>query len=357
MNLLLVYLFIALAFSFLCSLLEAVILSTTPSYVNMVYERGARYGKVLKSFKDDIDRPLAAILTLNTLAHTVGAAGVGAQAQAMWGKEVLSVASAVLTILILVFSEIIPKTLGAVHWKRLASFSVYSLQVLIFSPLYPFILISQVITRWLKQGHGEHPVSRDELSAMARMGTTAGIFKQKESLIIQNLMRFDYLLVRDIMTPRIVVHSAEENTPVRSFLHNISDIHFSRIPVYSQDKENITGYVLKDDLMLKMVHNQYGEPLSAFKRNIMVVTESMPLSSLYERFITEKEMIAMVVDEYGGMSGVVTMEDLIETILGLEIVDEYDTIDDLRKMARQKWKERARRLGFWPGNENGESQE
>lgn len=342
MELLIVYLFIALGFSFLCSLLEAVLLSITPSHVNMLSDKGSRKGKLIKRFKDNIDRPLSAVLTLNTFAHTIGAAGVGAQAQIIWGNEVLSIASAVLTIIILIFSEIIPKTLGALYWKGLVGFTAFTLLILVYSPLYPFILISQQITKWLKGGKKELPVSRDELSALARLGAVSGVFKQKESMMIENLMKFDYIKVKDIMTPRVVVASEDEETKVSELKNKVSEIPFSRIPVYRGNRENITGYILKDDLMLKLVYKKETQTLKSFKRPIPFVVDSVPLSSLYEKFSAEKDIIAIVVDEYGGMSGIVTMEDLIETILGLEIVDEYDNIENLRKSARERWEQRAK---------------
>lgn len=342
MELLLLYLFIALGFSFLCSMLEAVLLSITPSHVNMLAEKGGRKGKLIKRFKDNIDRPLSAILTLNTFAHTIGAAGVGAQAQVIWGSEALSITSAVLTILILILSEIIPKTIGALYWKGLVGFTAYTLLILIYSPLYPFILISQQITKWLKGGKKELPVSRDELSALARLGAVSGVFKKKESMMIQNLMKFDYVKVKDIMTPRVVVVSEDEQTHIKALMDKVSSIPFSRIPVYRDNRENVTGYILKDDLMLKLLHKKGEQPLRSLRRPIPLVVDSLPLSSLYEKFIAEKDIIALVVDEYGGMSGIVTMEDLIETILGLEIVDESDNIQNLRKMARERWGKRAK---------------
>lgn len=357
MKLLILYLFIALGFSFLCSMLEAVLLSITPSHVNMLSEKGGRKGKLIKRFKDNIDRPLSAILTLNTFAHTIGAAGVGAQAQTIWGSEALSITSAVLTILILILSEIIPKTIGALYWKNLVGFTAYTLLILIYSPLYPFILISQQITKWLKGSKKELPVSRDELSALARLGAVSGVFKKKESMMIENLMKFDYIKVKDIMTPRVVVASEDEETKVSELKSKVSEIPFSRIPVYRQNRENITGYVLKDDLMLKLVHKRGADTLKSFRRPIPLVVDSLPLSSLYEKFIAEKDIISIVVDEYGGMSGIVTMEDLIETILGLEIVDEYDNIENLRKSARERWEKRAKWFTrYYQGNEPGQSE-
>lgn len=345
MELLLIYLFVALGFSFLCSMLESVILSITPSYVNMIKEQGKRSAKLLSRFKEDIDRPLAAILTLNTFAHTIGAAGVGAQAQNIWGNEYLSLVSAVLTVLILIVSEIIPKTIGAMFTRQLSTFTAYTLQILIYSPLYPFIIISQGITRGLKRGKTSKQVSRDELSAMARVGVNIGEVHERESKIIQNLMKFDYLRAKDIMTPRVVVVSADEDSTVSEFSDQVQSMNFSRIPVYKENQEQITGYVLKDDLMLKLLNNQKDIRLKEFKREIPITASNTRISSLYEQLTGKNEMIALVVDEYGGMDGIVTMEDIIEAILGLEIIDESDPTKNMRQLARRLWKQRNKSSG------------
>jgi CBS domain containing-hemolysin-like protein len=338
-------------------MLEAVILSITPSYVNVLADKGTRSGKLLKRFKDNIDQPLSAILTLNTFAHTIGAAGVGAQAQIIWGNESLSITSAVLTILILILSEIIPKTLGAVYSKKLSAFTAYALLVLIYSPLYPFILISQVITKWLKGDKADDSVSREEISSMARLGTLKGIFRKKESLMIENLMKFDYIKVKDIMTPRVVVTSMDADTPVKELSTMVSEIPFSRIPVYEDNRENITGYILKDDLMVKLLKKELEKKLKTFKRPVLIVAESLPISTLYEKLVSEKEIIALVIDEYGGMAGIVTMEDLIETILGLEIVDEYDNSENMQKLARDNWSKRAARYRILKKEEENHKEE
>lgn len=342
MELLFIYLFIALGFSFLCSMLESVILSLTPSYVSMLQEQGTRAGQLLKKFKENIDRPLAAILTLNTFAHTIGAAGVGAQAQQIWGNEYLSLVSAVLTVLILILSEIIPKTIGAMFTRQLAGFTAYTLQVLIYSPLYPFILISQEITRWLKRGRPSQQISRDELSAMARVGVSIGEVHEKESKIIENLMKFDYLRTKDIMTPRVVVISADEESKVFEFAEQVQNMSFSRIPVYKGNQEEISGYILKDELLIKLMKQQKDTRLKDFKRKIPIVASNTRISSLYEKLTEEREMIALVVDEYGGMDGIVTMEDIVEAILGLDIIDESDKTKNMRQLARKLWGQRLR---------------
>ncbi|MFA8435484.1 MAG: CNNM domain-containing protein [Marinifilaceae bacterium] len=342
MEILLFYLAIALGVSFLCSLLEAVILSITPSFVARSEETSTRKSHYLKQFKEKIDQPLAAILTLNTFAHTLGAAGVGAEAQRLWGNEYLTLASALLTILILILSEIIPKTLGAMYWRKLVSFTVYTLLILLYSPLYPIIILCQGITGWIRKGAKTEFDSREEISALARLGMVSGEFRQTESLIIQNLMRFDYLRAKDIMTPRVVVHMEDEDTFVKRYSGEVERLPFSRIPVFKENMDNVSGYILKNELFGKLLNRSYKTRLKEFKRPIPIVVDVQSISSLYEKLTSENEMIALVVDEYGGTAGIVTMEDIIETILGLEIVDELDNIEDMRHLAREKWKRRAR---------------
>ncbi|MFP4447449.1 MAG: CNNM domain-containing protein [Bacteroidota bacterium] len=346
MGLLLVYLFIALFFSFLCSMLEASLLSTTPSFVAAKVNEKKRYGIVLKKFKEKIDTPLAAILTLNTFAHTIGAAGVGAQAQEIWGNEYLSVISVLLTIIILIFSEIIPKTIGASYWKGIAPFTATALQVLIYSPLYPVVILSKYITKILNKKKAEAVLSRSEFQAMTEIGIKEGIFKEEESRILINLMKFNNIVVKSIMTPRTVVFAAPQDMTIKQFFEQHEKIRVSRIPIYYEDIDEITGYVLKDDLMENMIEKKMNKKLKGLSRNMMVVNEKMPIVKLFYRLLEEKEHIAMVVGEYGEMAGIVTMEDVIETLLGTEIVDELDNVEDMQKQAMKIWERRAKRLGL-----------
>lgn len=345
MTLLVFYFLIALLFSFLCSLIESVILSITPSFVTKKMHQGKGYATHLDKFKDNIDRPLAAILTLNTFAHTLGAAGVGAQAQFLWGDEYLTVVSVVLTILILIFSEIIPKTIGANYWMNLAHFTVITLRVLM-NILYPFVWISQQITRLFNINKRKNVLSKADFSAMAELAEKEGIFGYRESQIIRNVAMFDQVKVKDIMTPRTIMFAAEENTTIGDFQKQNPDFVFSRVPLYEQNLDLIKGYMLKNDLWVKLIHGDAGKPLKSISRDIMIVYQSLPIPQLYKRMITENEHIALVIDEYGGTAGIVTLEDVIETILGLEIMDETDDSKDLRKTARIKWEERARKMGL-----------
>lgn len=344
MTLLLTYLGLAIGVSFLCSILEAVLLSVSQSYIAVLEKRDQKAGALLRSMKDDIDKPLSAILSLNTIAHTVGAAGVGAQAQIVFGSGYVGITSAILTLLILFFSEIIPKTLGATHWRTLAPVSSRMLKGMIVI-LYPFVILSQFITRLL--GDKNHVTfSREELSAMADRGVEEGIFEQEESDILKNLIRFKSLRIKDIMTPRIVVVGFDEEKTVADILDKVEELRFSRLPLYGESEDDITGYILKNDLLISLARGNEDKKLKELKREILILPENISLQDFFERLIEKQEHIAVAVDEYGGFSGVVTMEDLVETLLGMEIVDEVDAIDDMQKMARQKWMERAQRLGI-----------
>ncbi len=358
MGLLLFYLFAALGISFLCSLLEAVLLSITPSYTAMLVQQGKPTGRLLNRLREDIDQPLSAILSLNTIAHTVGAAGVGAQAQLVYGSSSVGITSAILTLLILVLSEIFPKTLGVIHWRRLTGFVTLTIRVLIVL-MYPFVLLSKGITKWLASGEAQPTISREEFSALADQGVEEGIFMEEESTIFKNLIRFSSLKVSDIMTPRPVVLKFHQEKTIEEVVgESGKGLPFSRLPVYGDHEEEIEGYVLKNEMLLRLSRDEGKTRLKEIKRELLIVPEFISLKALMERFLTRQEQIAAVVDEYGGFSGIVTMEDLVETLLGMEIVDEIDTIDDMQKLARQKWRERAKRLGISlpdePDEESGE---
>ncbi|GIV59655.1 MAG: hypothetical protein KatS3mg043_0744 [Rhodothermaceae bacterium] len=347
MTLLIFYVLLALGVSFLCSIMEAVLLSVTPSYVAMLERRGVPVASHLRRLKEDIDRPLAAILSLNTIAHTVGAAGAGAQAALVWESVPLGIFSAVLTLLILVLSEIIPKTLGALYWRALAPVLVRVLVPTIWL-MWPLVKLSQGITRLLSHGERHPGISREEITALAELGTERGVFEEEESRILKNLFRFRSLRARDVMTPRIVLFALPEARSIAEVLNEHPTLRFSRLPVYRSNKDDITGYVLKDDLLLKAAQGQEHLPLREIKREIQIVPDSMQLPHLFKRLLEETEHIALVVDEYGGTEGIVTMEDIVETLLGLEIVDEVDSVEDMQALARRQWIRRAQRLGLVP---------
>lgn len=345
MELLILYLILAIGVSFLCSILEAVLLSITPSYIAMMEQKNKKAGHLLRRLKKDIDRPLAAILSLNTIAHTIGAAGVGAQAQIVFGSAYVTIISIILTLVILIFSEIIPKTLGATYWKALSGFTARTTNILIILS-YPFVLLSKGITKLLSDGKHRPAISREEISAMAELGHKEGIFEEEESNIFRNLIRFNSLRVKDIMTPRIVVVKFHEDTKISEVLDNDDELRVSRLPVYGENEEEIKGYVLKNDLYMEHSKGNEDKKLKELKREVLIVPEISSIKQLFEHLLETQEHIAIVVDEYGGFSGVVTMEDVVETLLGMEIVDEIDAIDDMQKLARQQWRERAKKLGI-----------
>jgi len=345
MTLLIFYLVLAISVSFLCSILEAVLLSVTPAHIAVMNERGANSGQLLRRLKRDIDRPLSAILSLNTIAHTFGAAGVGAQAQVVFGSAWLTMISALVTLAILVFSEIIPKTLGATYWKELSGFTAHTCRVLIFA-MWPLVMLSKLITRALAHGKRAPTVSREEFRALAQVGTREGVFEEEESNIFLNLIRFSAIRLQDIMTPRVVVVKFQQDTTLNELMDKTDKLVFSRYPVYGENDEDIKGYVLKADLMMELAHGRGERTLGELIREVLFVPEFISLRVLFSQLLAEQEHFAVVVDEYGGLSGVVTMEDVLETLLGIEIVDESDAIEDLRKAAREKWTQRARKLGL-----------
>jgi len=349
-SLLILFFVLAIGFSFLCSLWEAVLLSITPSFAQIKQQEGSSLGTHLKSFKENIDRPLSAILTLNTIAHTVGAIGVGEQATRIWSETSPFITSfvvpVVMTLAILVLSEIIPKTIGATYWKSLAGFTVTSLNFII-TVLLPLVWLSQFITRLVKQDKAESVLSRSDFMAMAELGAREGVFEKQESTIIHNLLRFDTIRVKDIMTPRTVMKTAPEDQTIAAFYEANPELRFSRIPIYEHaTADRIVGYVLKDELLSQLVNQNGDAALSTIRREIMVAPESMPIPKLFERLLQQREHVALVVDEFGGTAGIVTMEDVIETLLGMEIVDESDRTDDMQALARKNWERRAKRLGL-----------
>lgn len=349
MALLLAYAFISIFFSFLCSILEAVLLSVTPTFIAVKKNEGKSYALDLEKLKDDIDKPLIAILTVNTIAHTVGAIMVGVQAEKTFGSgnNAVGIVSGVMTLLILIVSEIIPKTIGASYWKQLANFASKTTKILMFPLKYTGILwLLQLITGLVgKTGH-EVAVSREDLQAIAEIAEEEGVFQEKESRIIKNLIHFKSVLVKNIMTPRTVMKTAPEDQSIRDFYNTDPDLFFSRIPIYKDTPDNISKYILKDDMLNAIIKGKGNQDLKSIGREILVTDRNLPIPDLFDMLIENREHIALVVDEYGSVSGLVTQEDIIETLLGLEIVDESDKEVDLQKLARKIWEERAERIGI-----------
>ncbi len=355
MTLLLIFFTVSIIFSFLCSIWEAVLLSITPSYVNRQVQEGTEVGRLLETFKSDIDRPLSAILTLNTIAHTVGAIGVGAQAGKIFGSQSLdlwgvhigyeSLIAGLMTLAILILSEIIPKTIGANLWRSLAPFTVKSIRILIII-LWPLVWISQRITKGLKKEKQKSVLSRADFAAMTRVGEESGALQKSESIIIRNLLRLKELTVRDIMTPRTVMAIADQSTTCQQFYDDNPSSPFSRIPIFEEGPDEITGMVLKNDILAQVAADNHDVKLEELKIPVSFIEDSVPLPNLIETLSKQRAHLAIVVDDFGSIAGLVTMEDLMETLLGIEIMDETDTVADLQKLARAEWQKRAKVLGL-----------
>lgn len=333
MLLLIIYITIALGFSFICSVAEAVILSVSSAYISVLEKKNGASGALLKKQVTDINQPLAAILSLNTIAHTMGAAGAGAQAAVVFGDAYLGVASAILTLLILVFSEIIPKTIGATYWRQLAPATAYFLKYLIIA-LWPLVKMAQKLT---SKFHDESPLqglSRDELSAMAALSLEEGQIAGQEATVMQNILNLQQTKVRQAMTHRTVVFSVAETTTVEEFVNKHADVTFSRIPVYEDNEpENISGYVLKMDVLLAHAKGHLHKPLSSFRREMVTILSSMPLAKAFVPLHSQRSNMLLIVDEYGGLEGILTVEDLVESLFGIDIIDESDQVVSMRKLA------------------------
>jgi len=298
---------------------------------------------------------LAAILTLNTIAHTVGAAGAGAQAALIFGNAWLGVASAILTLLILVFSEIIPKTLGAVYWRQLAGITAHVLVMLVWI-LYPFVWFSEKITRGFSYNEAPEGFSREEFAAMADLGEQEGQLQEQESKILKNIFLLNKTPVPTVMTPRPVVFSLPDSLKVTEFFSVYDDTRFSRIPIYDHNREHLDGFVLKSDLLLAQIRGNTENTLKHYQRELKAMIETKSVYEAFELFIKHRLHIMMIVDEYGGMEGIITLEDILETLLGFEIMDEKDKQEDMQEHARRLWRKRASKMGLEiPSSENDSS--
>ncbi|MGB5698350.1 CNNM domain-containing protein [Muriicola sp.] len=364
MGLLLFYAFLAIFFSFLCSILEAVLLSITPTFINLKKKAKKSFALALETLKNDIDKPLIAILTLNTIAHTVGAILVGVQAKVayseLYGQQtrtlfgiqftedlMVGLVSTLMTILVLVASEIIPKTIGANYWKELASISTQTLRGMVWIMQVTGLMWTlQLFTRLIGKEHHGSVLSREDFTVMADMAEEEGVFEKSESKVIKNLLQFDEIMAKDIMTPRAVMKIAPENQSIKSFFKENPKLRFSRIPVHGETVDSITGFVLKDNVLEELITENGDSVLGDIKRDILVTKRDTPIPQLFENFIRKREHVALVVDEYGSVSGLVSMEDVIETLLGLEIMDESDNVEDLQVLARKNWEERAKKTGI-----------
>lgn len=349
MTLLILFAVVSIVFSFLCSIFEAVLLSVTPTFISIKKKEGANFATTLKVLKDDVNKPLISILTVNTIAHTVGAILVGVQAEKTFGSgnNAVGIVSTIMTLLILILSEIIPKSIGASYWKELANFTTKGITIIMFPLKITGILwLLELVTNLVgKSEHGAN-ISREDFSAMADIAEEEGVFQESESKVIKNLIDFKKILVKDIMTPRTVLQAANETMKIQEFFTENPTLKFSRIPIYDDSIDAITGYFLKDQMLEAIIKGNGKEALKTIKRTIVVTERNAQIKPLFENLIEKHEHIALVVDEFGSISGIVTQEDIIETLLGLEIVDESDSHEDLQMLARKMWENRAKRHGI-----------
>ena len=340
MTLLIFYLAIAIGVSFLCSILEAVLLSATPSYVETLKSERPRAGAVVNRVKDRVDESLAAILILNTFAHTMGAFGVGAQALTVFGPQWETLIAVLLTLAILYFSEIIPKTLGATFWRTLiipASFLILWLVKLV----YPLVWISSHLTKLFGR-NSETDITREEIIAMGTLGKKGGALIARENEYLSNVLSLREVSTEEVLTPRTVVHMLDQNMSISEALDDPQTRQFSRMPIYDGGPEKITGKVLRHDLFMAERSGHGGEPVNKCAKQILGVSEKLPVVHLLELMLKNHVHLCLVEDEFGQTSGIVTLEDAIETLLGREIVDESDTVEDMQELARDKYRKRLR---------------
>ncbi|MAD51268.1 MAG: hemolysin family protein [Candidatus Marinimicrobia bacterium] len=337
MSALFLYFFLALGVSFLCSLLESVLLSMSPSFINVLIKKHPTSGKLLDMLNENINRPLAAILSLNTIANTVGAAGVGAVTYDILGSKWVAIMSGILTLSILIFSEIIPKTIGAHYWKRLAVSSGYMIRVLMII-MYPFVVLLEVLSNWLKPEEKQDIVTKEDVIAMAEIGEDEGTIEEDESTIIENLLRLDNITAEEVLTPRSVVYALQKDLTVRQALDEYENFIFSRIPIYNNDLDEITGLVRRDNLLNSKAEDKFDITMEALSNPVHVVHEKDSVGTILDEFVRRREHLFIVKDEFGQFVGIITLEDAIETLLGVEIVDETDSVVDMRKLAVSKGK-------------------
>lgn len=342
MGIFLIYLLGALIVSYICSTLESVLMTTTLSFLTMKEKEGSKAAAIMKGFKEHTERPLAAILSLNTIANTIGAAGVGQQATILFGSQWFGVVSAMMTLLILLFAEILPKTIGTTYWRQLMPACAYTIRALIYI-LYPIVLLIEGITRILPHSE-ELAVSREEVVAMANVGEEEGVIEEDENKIIRNVMRLDDFKASDVMTPRVVAATAPEKMTLKQYYDCEDYDHFSRIPVYSDSPEYITGYILRDEALENLTEDKFDLTLGDIKRSMPQFSENQSIGDIFDQMLRQKSQIGIVIDEYGCFQGILTLEDIIETVFGLELVDERDVVTDMQAYARERWQQRQKRF-------------
>ncbi len=343
MTALLVYFFIALVVSFLCSLLESVLLSVSHAHIAVLVKEGSKRGNLMFSLKENINRPLSAILTINTIANTVGAAGVGAQTYSVFGSSWVAISSIILTLSILFFSEIIPKTLGANYTKSLVGFTAYMIRILIFL-VFPMVFIGEKISKILSRDSQDNSkASRAELIAMAELSEDEGAIDSQEGDIIENLMKLDNILAEEVMTPRSVIFSLSNEDTVGQVVNKYSPLVFSRIPIFKNSLDQVIGFVHRYDLVNKQAEDKFDVTMNSLMEPVHTVKDSDSVSTILDQFVKRRQQIFIVEDEFGTTTGLISLEDAIETLLGVEIVDEHDSVVDMRQLASAKLEKRQQK--------------
>lgn len=329
--------FVAIAVSGLCSVLEATLLSTPLSYITGLEDQGVKGAKRLKNLKQNTERPIAAILCVNTIANTVGAALVGSLVMDVYGNAMVGVFSAIFTVLILVFAEIFPKTIGSTYWRRLAIPASSIINAMIFIT-FPIVWVMEHLTKFISSHSDQVSVSREDISAMVSVATEEDVIEKEEKKVIQNLLKLDEITAHEIMTPSVVVEMAEGSMTIKEFYD--LDLTHSRIPVYEEENSDyVIGYVLRQTILEKMAEDKFDCTLKDVVRPILSFQENESVGNIWEKLLEKKEHISIIIDEYGTFRGIVTMEDVIETMLGQEIVDETDEVVDMQELAKEQWEE------------------
>jgi CBS domain containing-hemolysin-like protein len=339
MTFLMITAFLVVLISFMSSVLEAVILSVTHAHVEVLKKKKPKAGAILQDFKTRIDKPIAAILTLNTISHTAGSTIIGALVLKLYGDGYVAISSAILTLVILIFAEIIPKTIGARYWKQLAPISAYSIKVLVFF-MYPFVVLSNRISRMVGAQNRAVRITREEMLANVEMGETEGILQKKETLIIKNLLKLNSIFVKDVMTPRSVLMAYQKDQTINEIMDEYKSVPFSRVPIYDKDLDNIVGMIFRYEFLELYGKDQGHIKLEEFMHPIHTVHQNNSIAMTLDEFIKRREHMFLAVDDYGGTMGIVTLEDAVETLLGVEIMDETDDVEDMRKLALERWEKR-----------------
>jgi CBS domain containing-hemolysin-like protein len=351
---LIIFILVALGFSFLCSVWEAVLLTSSLSHIELIVKQGKRAGRIMRHHKQNLEQGISAILTLNTLAHTVGAAGAGAQAAIIFGNKWIGLIAVILTLLILIFSEIIPKTLGAFYWKHMVPFTAYGVKVIVWA-LYPVVWGTRHLSRLIIPLKKEPTISRAELEILAKIGVGEGILKEKEHLVLKNLLHLHRVKVSDIVTPRTVVFMLQQDMTVAEVLASHQALAYSRIPVYKESMDDVTGFVLRYHILSAAATGKEQLRLHRLALPIHAVPETINVARVLEEFISRREHIFLVINEYGGTEGIITLEDALESLLGTEITDETDLVADLQLLAKQRHASRLQPLRLSKVEKSGDA--